>query len=891
MGKRTNLVSYLAEFASAGAETAYVYPRGLRTYRLSYPALAEAAWRTARWLREGEGLAAAERVVLWGGNSGEWAASFWGCLAAGVVAVPVDAQASPAYVARIVEETEAKLILADAANLRTHLFEADGMRARLREMDTLQETVRNYETKPFDAAEITRDTLAQILYTSGSTASPKGVCLTHGNILASLEPLEQEIGRYLRWERWFHPLRFLVQLPLSHVFGQMMGLFIPPLLRAEMHFSGELNPADVLDSVRRRKISVIAAAPRYLDVLAAELQRQSEKRWGVKRFAERLLRANSAGVSTRWWLFRDIHRRLGWKFWAFICGGASLPERTERLCRGMGFAVIQGYGMTETASLVSVNHPFKMSRGSIGKSMPGREVRIGDDGEVLVRGQNVSPGYWTKEGIVPLAKEKEWFATGDLATVDASGNMYFRGRSKDLIVTGSGMNIVPEDVEEALRREPPIRDAVVVPVDGPSGTEAFAMLLASDATRPSELKTAVESANSRLEAYQRVARWAVWPGLDFPRTATRKIRRADVAQVAQAMASGRETVAHVDALEEALSSSGARWKGDLSDGMQLGTDLGLDSLGRIQALAALEARFETRLDEAAFTETTTVADLRAMLGTALDRITEGSGPEAEVSADAEVVAPGSARDTALPATPSAASAIPEAQYPFAEWPFRRWASAFRQVFHALAMRPLTRVWSGWARRDGIGQLREVREPALFVANHVTAVDGALLMDRLPWRFGRKLAIAMSGEMLRGYRHPATDERWYWRLWLPVQYLLVVLVYAVFPLPRTSGFRRAFDQAGRLADKGYSILVFPEGRRSQTGEIQHFEHGIGILARDLHLPVIPVRVHGLVELREAGRHFARPGDLSIHLGKALHFDSRMDAVEIAEQLENSVRALS
>ncbi|MCL4783808.1 MAG: AMP-binding protein [Bryobacterales bacterium] len=892
-GSRPNLACYLDDFADAGSETAYVYARGLRTRRMSYRDLAELAWRTARWLRETERLAAGDRVILWGANSGEWSGAFWGCLAAGVVAVPVDAQASAAYVKRIAEETQAGLLLHGSENAA-----ADTGHARCQRLERLSEAVAGLPALPPASNGITKDTLAQIIYTSGSTASPKGVCLTHGNTLASLEPLEREIARYRRWERPFHPVRFLVQLPLSHVFGQMMGLFIPPLLRGEMHFLPELSPADVADTIRSRRISVMATVPRYLEVLGAELRRGSEAQWGAEEFARRLEKARSIHYLRRWWLFRDVHRRLGWKFWAFVCGGASLPPETESLWHRLGYAVIQGYGMTETASLISVNHPFKMSRGSIGKSMPGREIRIGEGGEILVRGQNVSPGYWTRDGGVrPLAEDSAWFATGDLAEVDASGNLFFRGRSKELIVAANGMNIVPEDLEEALREEAEIRDAVVTGVGGANGPEPFAMLLPAHrpASGAGDLKAAVERANAHLETHQRITRWAVWPEPDFPRTATRKVRRAAVAEAARALASGRSMeTTQGGVLEDVLAANGAHWEGPLDEDLRLGSDLGLDSLGRVQLLAALEGRFQVRLEESAFTEATTIRELREMLAGELP-----AGPDEDTSGDHESTNATGSKDafmrmeaTAQAARAEAAGVRPskEHPYPFAEWPFSWWASAIRQGFQAVAMRPLTRFYSARARLVGVEHLAEIGGPALYVANHVTSVDGALLAGRLPWRHGRRLAIAMSGEMLRGYKYPAADEPWYWKLWLPLQYVLVVLVYAVFPLPRTSGFRRAFQQAGRLADRGYSILVFPEGRRSYTGEMQPFEQGIGILAKELGLPVVPVRLCGLHEMRERGGRLARKGELAIHLGRALRFSASEDAAAITRRLEAAVRAL-
>ena len=885
MATREHLDSYLDDFARSGSETAYVYARGLRTWRMSYGELARMAWRASRWLLEQECLSPGDRVILWGPNTGEWAAAFWGCVAAGIVAVPLDAQSTPEYVCRIVAETEASLLLCDDEQHASSVPIA--RRVALAE---LENTVAHFPASAPPGISLGRDTLAQIIYTSGSTATPKGVCLSHGNTLASLEPLEREIAGYLRWERPFHPVRFLVQLPLSHVFGQMMGLFIPPLLRGEMHFLPDLSPVDVAESIRKRKISVMVTVPRYLEVLGTEMRRGSEKRWGAQAFLRRMESSGSGHFLRRWWLFRDIHRRLGWKFWAFVCGGASLPEETEQLWHRMGYAVIQGYGMTETASLISVNHPFKMSRGSIGKSMPGREIRIADGGEILVRGQNVSPGYWRKDGgVTPLSEDSQWFSTGDLADVDESGNLFFRGRSKELIVGANGMNIVPEDLEEELRHDPAIRDAVVVGVEGGSGPEPFAFLLAAAGSETSGhlLQDALGRVNTRLASHQRLSRWALWPEPDFPRTSTRKVKRGTVREAAQALTSGQSVDSlRADALERLLASNGAFWAGALSDEMNLGTDLGLDSLGRVQLLAALEAQFQVRLDESQFTEQTRIGDVRRMLEKELE--TQNGSPAALSRAE-----PGSIShrtEGAHGEDATRASNSRERPYPFANWPSSRWASAFRQLFNLVAMRPITRLFSARARVVGADNISALEGPALLVANHLTSVDGALLVGRLPWRLARHTAIAMSGEMLRGYKYPAPSEAWYWKLWLPIQYLLVVLVYHVFPLPRTSGFRRAFQHAGRLADMGYSILVFPEGTRSYTGEMLSFQQGIGILAKELRLPVIPIRLKGIQELRQEGRSMAKAGDVSIHVGAALRFGPDDEPADIAKRLQAAVRSL-
>ncbi len=826
---RRNLGSYLPEFAADPHNIAYVYADGLRTRRLSYSQLAHLAWQTAAWLLH-QGLQPGDRIVLWGPNSGEWAAAFWACLASGIVAVPVDQQSSPDWVQRIVNETGAKLLLDENTLAR------------------LPQLTHTFPATPPPGDGPARDSLAQIIFTSGSTAAPKGVCLTHGNTLASLEPMEQEIAKYRRWQRPFRPLRFLVQLPLSHVFGQMLGLFIPPLLRGEMHFLPELSPAGVIDAIRQRRISVLATVPRYLDLLATEVARLSR---------HPLSTAPTGHFLKSWWHFRDVHARFGWKFWAFVCGGASLPEETELLWRRLGYAVIQGYGMTETASLISVNHPFKMSRGSIGKSMPGRQVRISETGEILVKGETVSPGYWSKDGgAQPHAGE--WFPTGDLATTDSAGNLFFRGRSKEVIVAANGMNIYPEDIEHALRTMPGVTDVVVVGVDLPGGPAPMALFCGH-----ADWAALVQQANTRLEAHQRIARFAPWPEPDFPRTGTHKVRRSAVRDYAQALVNG-EPVENLraSAFEQLLRTAGARWQGPLNDDWTLGPHLALDSLARVTLLNSLESRFSISLAESQLTESTTIGALREAIASQLD--------------------------TLPTSTPIATPAEPTFSFP--TWPQSWWAALLRDAFHLLLLRPLAAWFSGRAHVQGLEHLLSVPGPALLMANHLTAYDGALISGRLPWARMRKMAIAMSGELLREYQHPAAHLPWFQRLSLRVQYILVLLAYQVFPLPRTSGVRQAFHHAGRLADLGYSVLVFPEGRRSESGELLPFQPGAGLLAHDLHLPVIPIYIHGLHELRQQSRQRARHGELTLHVGPPLSFDDNTGAAAATEAIEQAVRRL-
>ncbi|MBV8513688.1 MAG: AMP-binding protein, partial [Acidobacteria bacterium] len=451
---RSNLNSLFAEFARYAKDVAVVQRRGYRREGWTCAQLIDYTVSCAVLLGE-LGVRSGERVILWGPNSFEWIVAFWGCLLRGAVAVPLDDGATIDFALRVARETNARLVFAargkpeirgETAAVATITFDDLGRGA------TLVPDTRIADYPRLADEPITRSHIAEILFTSGTTAEPRGVVLTHGNFLANLEPLEHGIEPYRKYEKWMHPLRFVSLVPLSHVFGQVMALFVPPLLGATTVFEPSTNPSEIIRTIKRERATALIAVPRMLDGLHAGIERDFEtagqKRW----LACALESANGQKFLRRAWRFRRIHRRFGWKFWAFISGGAAMTPQTEEFLRRIGYAVVQGYGMTETASLVSLNHPFRAAQGSIGKVLPGREFRLADDGEILVRGENVSAGYWQRGG-VQTAGGGSWLPTGDVGELDAEGNLRFRGRKKNVIVTPAGLNVYPADLEQALRQQ------------------------------------------------------------------------------------------------------------------------------------------------------------------------------------------------------------------------------------------------------------------------------------------------------------------------------------------------------------------------------------------------------------------------------------------------------
>ncbi|MBK6315966.1 MAG: AMP-binding protein [Blastocatellia bacterium] len=404
--------------------------------------LAQACWRFARELQD-RGIGHGDRVAIWGRNSPEWVAAFYGTLLRGAVAVPLDDACAPDFAVRVANQVAPRLL----AGARGRSIGPDVPVIVLEDLD---DVVRRHSDGPASAASVQPSDLAQIVFTSGTTAEPRGVLITHGNVLSNLEPLEREIAKYLKWERPFHTIRFLDLLPLSHVFGQFMGIYVPQLLGGEVHFTDSLNPSRIVETIRRERISVCVAVPRILHSLQSMIEHAAESRGELDWLKSALVAAEGQHPLRKWWRFRRVHRQFGWKFWAFVAGGATLDPDVELFWRQLGYAVVQGYGMTETASLVSVNHPFKMSRGSIGKVMPGQDVKLGPGGEIFVRGSNVTPGYWSSAGASERVGD-DWFPTGDIGELDAEGNLFFKGRKKTVIVTASGLGFYPEDLEAALR--------------------------------------------------------------------------------------------------------------------------------------------------------------------------------------------------------------------------------------------------------------------------------------------------------------------------------------------------------------------------------------------------------------------------------------------------------
>lgn len=796
---RLTLASLVDDFTRQGRQIAIVAPHGVRRRRVSYGELAHLAKRFAAELVS-RGIGKGDRVLICGENGPEWVAAFFGCVLRGVLPVPIDLASTDSFVARVEREVAPKLAVGYAsrlAGLRTPILPFESFAVITSEIATTVEGL--IESDP-----------VQIIFTSGTTGEPKGVVHTHKNVLASLRPIEAEMQKYLKYERPFHPVRILHTLPLSHVFGQFMGLWIPPLMAAEVHYESRLVAPEIVAQIKRERISVLAAVPRLLDFLQQHLLELKPD------LPSRISAASGISALRRWWRFRDVHRLLGYKFWAFVCGGASLTPASEQFWQALGFVVVQGYGMTETTALVSLNHPFRAARGTIGQVLPGREVRLSDEGEVLVRGDTISNATW--QGGQLQRTDSEWLATGDLAEFDAQGNLHFKGRKKDTIVSAAGLNIYPEDLEAALMHQPGVKACAVIETETAAGPEPLAVLLMQASSDP---QAAINAANQELAEFQQIRRWIVWPDPDFPRTSTGKPLKREVAG---RIASGE--------LKSAPFSIGEH----------------LDSLARVELQARLEQQYGVSLDDTALQRVDTSADVNQIIAAAR----KTSGGE---------------------------------QHIYPKWTWSAPMRLLRNLFLDVIAMPLLRFLAKPSVQCSIEKFPDT--PMLIVANHVTSYDPPFVLYALPRRLRHRVAIAMSGEYIMNWRRQRNQGHWFLNLVAPITYLLVTELFNVFPLPQLSGFRQSFRHAGEAVDRGFNVLVFPEGRRSDDGTPQPFKAGAGLLWKELNIPVLTVRLEGLGLVKRTGQRWFRSGKYRVIVVDLIPPQPDKTAEELTKILEQSV----
>ncbi len=494
--------------ARHGARPALALRDPARGFSWSFDDLVAFAAGTARWLRA-QGIERGDRIVLWGANEPAWGGTFFGALLLGAVVVPLDARSAPDFAARVAERTRARLQVLGATQTPVPGIAA----VRFAELPPLE---RGLEPPAPAAAE---DDLAEIVFTSGTTGTPKGVMITHRNLVSNVRAMIEVVPILPSY-------RLLSLLPLSHMFEQAVGLGAALSGGASVVYISSLRPDTIFEALGAEGITTILAVPQVLQLFWNAIEREARRSGRERLF--RILQAVAPFVpfGLRRRLFAPVHARLGGQFLFFVCGGAYLDPALARAWENMGVKVVQGYGTTEASPAIAANSLAHRNLRSIGKPLSCNEVRLAADGEIQVRGPNVTPGYWEDPEATAAAFADGWYCTGDLARQDADGYLYLIGRKKNVIVLASGENVYPEDIESLLLQQPGVRDAVVLGLTRPDGdVEVHAVLLASDADAAA---AAVKATNRHLGIHQRVRGTTLWPDEDFPRTLTLKARRPEI---------------------------------------------------------------------------------------------------------------------------------------------------------------------------------------------------------------------------------------------------------------------------------------------------------------------------------------------------------------------------
>ncbi|MFL5734155.1 MAG: AMP-dependent synthetase/ligase [Chloroflexia bacterium] len=496
-----------------GPRPAILYKPGKTTEVWSYIELKERANRVARWLGE-QGVRKGDRIILWAPSSPLWVAAFLGAIRAGVIVVPLDTRSGPDFAERVIAQTAPKLaILAkatkDSYKANAPVFMVEGL-ADLPESggDVLDKSV-------------TREDIATLMFTSGTTGDPKGVIMTHGNILANMEAVDLVVPN-------IREFKVVSLLPLSHSFEQTIGLLLALKRGTSVYYVTSLLPATIFDALKEHGATAMLLVPGALQLFMSSIEREITKQGKTEQWKRLQQIARYLPQPLRRLLFKPVHDRLGGKIEFFVSGGAPIaPELVEKWER-LGIPLLQGYGATEAGPVISATNLQNRNPVTVGKPIPGMQVKIAPDGEVMLKGPSVTPGYWRNPSATEAAFEDGWYKTGDLGYFDKRGHLVLHGRKKDLIVLANGQNVYPEDVERALKAVPGVTDAVVIglPDNQGQGVEVHAVLIPDKGV--TDTGSIVKQANARLAPHQYVKTLTVWPDEDFPRTHTLKVKKHEV---------------------------------------------------------------------------------------------------------------------------------------------------------------------------------------------------------------------------------------------------------------------------------------------------------------------------------------------------------------------------
>lgn len=767
-----NLGQFLKESSNKHkGKVAFEIRRGFRTERFTFADIDKLARKTASFLRE-KGLKKGDKVAIWATNMPEYPILYFGCWLMGVIAVPLDIRTTQETLKILLENARCTLGFKGK-------YVPGTFRKLVRESFHLEDLVNLVKDLPeaADLPEVKGGDLAEIAFTSGTTGTPKGVMLTHQNFLFDVESLAKAFP--LRSDE-----RGLSLLPLSHAFEQVADFLTPFQAGVKITYLERTNRLTILKAFRKGKITSAALVPQALQLLVTGIEREVEKQGKLKAWVLLNKIAPLLPIFVRRILFRSVIERFGGKLEYFGCGSAPLNLKLAQKWKNLGIKIFEGYGATETTAALTVNTRSAERLGSVGKVLPGMEVRVDPKtGEILAHGPNVSPGYWENPEKTKEAFPDGWYRTGDVGKFDRDGFLYITGREDFRIVLPNGQKVYPEDIERKLDAHPLVTASCVVGVEQEEGERVHAVVVTK---YPNNLEQIIKEVNRQLSSHEQIMEWGQWKGEDFPRTPILKIDRRKVAETVAGVEVKKEKVSleTEDKLKALISQVTKASPAKIAENSTLTVDLKLDSLQRVELLSLIEQDFGVAIPEAKVTPQTTVADLRNLI--------KESPP------------------------------VPE-EIPLNKLLYSPIMGKIRAIAQNVLAFPLHALFVPMQVR-GKENLQNLRLPAIFYFNHIGILDGLCVFRILPRRIREKLVVAAVADLWKDYR----------RAW-------VELFAGGFPFDKKEKVKASLELTGDFLDQGYSVLMAPEGTFTPDGKLLEFKPGAGFMAVEMQVPVVPIKI--------------------------------------------------
>jgi len=831
-----------------------------------------------------ENVGFGERVAVIGENHPCWAIAYLGTLYRGAVCVPIDPHGELETVSNFLENSETKLAFIDAAQLdRFRQIEEKLGRsipavvwgnghASSNGFGSFSEWTATGFPDSF-AAETPAaagDDIALLIYTSGTTGRPKGVPLTHGNIIAELDGINKIL-------ELTDKERILSLLPLFHAYLQIVNLWVATTYGCEVGYLKELSPAELGTAMKGFKPTILTTVPRLWYLFHKKIfDAVAAKPAAIRLLFRAMLALNglardTIGLNLGKKLFGQVHESFGGELRLAVSAGSRFDEEVARDFHKLGFTILQGYGLTETSGAATGTYEDDNRVGSVGKPLTGAEVKIAEPdsegvGEVLIRGGMVFSGYYRNpEANAEAFTEDGWFRSGDLGKFDADGHLYIVGRAKDVIVLPSGKNVHPEDLEVHYLKSPMVEELAIIGVrdekEQRAGAEKLAAVVVPDfeylkAARIANSKEAVrfdlDNLGRELPEYQRVRDYII-RAEPLPRTATRKIKRFElkkaieagsIAGTAKESKTWEPTDADAALLESPIGRAvvaairqNAPEAETIHPDMNLEIDLGLDSLARAETFAALEQAFSIQFEADAIAKALTVRDFAELI----ERST-GSLEHAAVTPDlnwSRII-----RESPAPAELKAVLRNRPLFTAFAFTVYKGF-NIFCRGFMRLEV-------------DGIENLRKMETPFLICPNHQSFLDPFVICSTYPYRFFSK-TFHVGASMFFESRLMAFIAR----------------MLNVVPVDPDTQLMMAMRSGAAGLKNGWVLNIYPEGERAFDGELHQFKKGAAILASELELPIVPVAIDGLHKVWARRSMKIRPGKVKIRFGEPILPASLLD----------------